>query len=205
MGAKGAVDAALESARGLAGELVPAAHPGHDIGREVGGLEGDVGGLIADLGVRAAHGAGQADGAAVVSNRQIVGGQFAFDVVDGLELLPRLGPSSAHGSLQGIEVEGVQWLAEFEHDVVRDVDGEGHRAHAAIAQSIHYPLGGGNTRIDPGDGAQGEQWTCLEVIGGAVRRCALVGRAGQCLWVLDGIVVIEAVGDRDLTGDAASA
>ena len=68
-----AVHAPLEAVRGLAVQLVPARHPPDGARIPVRGLEQDAGRLVAHLGVRAAHRAGQRLRAARVLDDQVVG------------------------------------------------------------------------------------------------------------------------------------
>ena len=126
------VDAALEAARGLAGQLVPAGRARDGDRLEVRGLDEHVAGRRTDLGLGAAHDAGDRDGAlaAVVGDEQVARVEGAVDVVEGRQ--PLAGARTAHDdrALEGGEVEGVQRLAEAEHHVVRDVDRQRDRAHA---------------------------------------------------------------------------
>ena len=75
-----------------------------------------------------AHDTGQPDRAAVVGDEQVLGRQGPPDVVEGLERLPAAGPAYDQRPGQLAEVERVQRLADLDHDVVGDVDGERDRA-----------------------------------------------------------------------------
>ena len=98
---------------------------------EDGGLDGDLGRGIGDFALRAAHDAGNTDGARRVRDDQRVWGQLAIDVVQRLE--PLSGVSQADDDRSVVNrgaVEGVRGLAQLEHDVVRGVDDVADRAHA---------------------------------------------------------------------------
>ena len=96
----------------------------------MGGLERDGGGLVVDLAREATHHPGQADGASVVGDDEVVGREGARHVVERLERLAGRRGTRSHGPAQLGEVEGVQRLAGLEHHVVGDVDCQRHRAHA---------------------------------------------------------------------------
>jgi hypothetical protein len=195
------IDAALEAARRLARQLVPAAHPRDDRRREVRGLEGDRGGAVVDLGLEAAHGAGQADRAAPVGDQQVVVGQRALDVVEGLKLLPRACAPHDDRALQLAEVERVQRLAGLEHHIVGDVDRERHGAHAAHRQPAAHPVRRRRRGVEADDRAQREQAAGVERLDGAlVRRARLGGREGV---ERRGVAQLHAVLVRELARDTA--
>ena len=85
----------------------------------------------ADLGGLPAHHPGEADRPGVVGDEQVVRVEGPVDVVEGAQ--PLAGPGPAHDDRAGqpVGVVGVQRLAELEHHVVGDVDGQRDRAHAA--------------------------------------------------------------------------
>ena len=89
----------------------------------------------------AAHDAGDADRSAVVGDQQIVGVEGADDVVEGGDLLAGLGAADDDVALKLGPVVGVVGLAELEHDVVADVDGERDRAHAGLLDAAGHPGG----------------------------------------------------------------
>ncbi len=80
--------------------------------------------MVGDLGVGAAHDAGQADRTAVVGDDEVLGVQLPLDAVEGDDLLALLRAAHADGALDLVAVVGVQRLAELHHHVVGDVDGE---------------------------------------------------------------------------------
>ncbi len=65
--------------------------------------------------------------------------QRPVDVVEGGQ--PLAGPRPAHDDPlpETPEVVGVQRLAEAEHDVVRDVDGQGDRPHPGLDEAAPHP------------------------------------------------------------------
>ena len=144
------VDAALEAARGLAGQLVPAGRAGDGDRLEVRGLDEHVAGRRTDLGLAAAHDAGDRDGAiaAVVGDEQVARVEGTLDVVEGRQ--PLAGARTAHDdrALEGGEVEGVQRLAEAEHHVVRDVDRQRDRAHPGLGEAHRHPARGRRRDVD---------------------------------------------------------
>ena len=113
---------------------------------EVGGLDHDAGRGVAQLGVLAAHDAGDADGATVVGDDQVGLVQRAHDVVERGDGLARLRLAHHDRALQGVGVVAVVGLAGLEHHVVGDVDAQRDRAHATRGQALLHParrLGGG--------------------------------------------------------------
>src|SRR5581483_870846 len=75
-----------------------------------------------------------------VADEQIVGSQLSFDAVEGGEFFDCAGaPHQDFFSGQTIEIEGVQRLAGFEHDVVGRIDDRVDRANAAGFQAVAQP------------------------------------------------------------------
>ncbi len=68
------------------------------------------------------------------------------------------GGGAAHHERPGDagRVEGVHGLAEFEHQIVGDVDGERDGPHAGESESPPHPVGAGRGRVDSGDEAGDE-------------------------------------------------
>lgn len=118
------VDATLEAPRGLARELVAARGARDRDLVEAGGLDEDVGGPRGDLGAGTAHHARQPDGARVVRDDEVLGVERPLDVVEGGQALAGRGATDRQPALHRREVVPVQRLAQFEHDVVRDVHGQ---------------------------------------------------------------------------------
>ena len=90
---------------------------------EIGGLKDHAGSVAYDLGILAAHNAGQANGAVLVGNDQHSGSQLPGYAVQGDQLLAccALPDHDLPGGDIAI-VERVHGLAVFQHDVVGDVD-----------------------------------------------------------------------------------
>ena len=121
-------------------------------------LEYEVGRVVIDLGVESAHGAGETDDARVIADHDIVGIERPGHVVQGLQGWCGFSrPSCAHGAAQLGAVEGMQRLAELEHDVVGDIDREGHRSHPGRDKTSLHPVRSGGCRIEADDAPQGEE------------------------------------------------
>ena len=204
------VDAALEALGRLGGQLVAARGAGDGHRVEVRGLDDDVGGArdhaglgvrdgVGDLGVGAAHHTGEADGAPAVGDDQVRGVQLALGAVEGGEQLALLGPADPDGSLDPGAVVGVQRLAELDHHVVGDVDGERDRTHAGLLQPALEPDRRAGLGVEAGHGARGEA-VAADRVGDLHRVAVGVGRGH----VEQGRVAQrQTVGDGGLAGDAA--
>ena len=153
------VNSAFEAAGGFAGQFVATCGASDRHLVEVGGFNDDRGGCFADLGVLPAHDAGQPDDAltivgfvevlfrvpgggsgVVVGDEQVFGVEFALNVVQSGELFP--GASATHRDF-GAElvcVIGVEWLAQFQHDVVGDVNDQGEWSHAGFQEAFLHPV-----------------------------------------------------------------
>ena len=119
---------------------------------EVRRLEEHVRGGGADLGVLAAHDAGDADDARAlavggVRDQKILGVQGALLGVQGHQRLPVAGPAHHDGGREVAQVVGVHRLAQVQHHVVRDVDRQGQRAHARRLEALDHPPRGRGRRI----------------------------------------------------------
>ena len=102
------------------------------------------GGGAGDFAVGAAHHAADADGAGRVGNQQVVGVQGALRSVQGGELFA--GGGAAHDDVpvgDGVQVEGVQGLVEFQHHIVGDIHHIVDGAQAGAGQAVLQPPGGG--------------------------------------------------------------
>ncbi len=129
------IDPLLPSGLALGTEVVARAAPDHRQQLEVRRLEHDRRGGLADLGVLAAHHAGDRDRTLGVGDHEVVGIELPARAVERDELLA--GPRPANhdaAALQRGVVEGVQRAAEREHHVVRDVDDVRDRAHAGAQE-----------------------------------------------------------------------
>ncbi len=173
--------------------------PGDVPGLEVRRLDQDRGGGETDLGVEAAHDTGDGLGTGLVGDDDVVGVEGASDVVEGLQLLPRLRGAHGDGPVETVAVPGVQRLAEFQHHVVGDVDGQRDRSHPALVQTTHHPQRGGRLGVETGGAAQHE--TVGEPGVGDLRGVA--GPGGLDDLDLGGVVEVDPVQGGDVTGHAA--
>ncbi len=139
---EGGIDLALESIGGVGfhGQGTGGFADGEGI--EAGGFEEDVGGGIGDFGVSAAHDAGEGDGASGVGDDEHAGAEEAFAAVDAGDFFGGAGFADddfVAGEL--VEVEGVEGLAEFEHDVVGDIDDIVDGAQTDGFEAFDHPVG----------------------------------------------------------------
>ncbi len=111
--------ALLEAEAGLGPEGVAEGRPADADRVEDGRLDDDVRRPVPDLGRRAAHDAGDADRTGRVGDEERLGVELAHDVVERLEALARRRPADDDPAVvdRG-RVEGVDRLAELDHDVV---------------------------------------------------------------------------------------
>ncbi len=150
------IDGALEAPRRLRGQLVPP-RGARDRDRVPGrGLQQDVGGVVADLGGRAAHDARERDDARVVGDHDVLGVQDALGVVEGAQRLARVRAPDHQATGDLGRVEGVQRLAQLQHHVVGDVDRRRDRPHARQQQPPLQPPRTDRRRIDAGHPPRGE-------------------------------------------------
>ena len=113
-------------------------------GREGGGFDEDGRGGVGDFCVEAAHDAGDGNGALGISDDAHAGVEFVITLVDGADFFA--GGSAADDDLLAIEfveIEGVEWLTAFEHNVVGDVDDVIHGIDADGGESVAEPCGAG--------------------------------------------------------------
>jgi hypothetical protein len=90
----------------------------------------------------------------------------ALDIVKRRELLAGSGAADDDLVAEQRRVVRVQRLAEFEHDVVRHVDGQADRAHARLLQATLHPERGLRLRVQPGDLKGGELVTAGHLVDG---------------------------------------
>ena len=138
------VQAALEAGAGFRAQAQVFRRPASSHRFEPGRLEQDVLGAQADLRRRPAQDAGQGHRALGVGDDEMMRLQGARDAVEGGDFLARLG-GPHHDALlgQGVEVEGVRGVAEFEQDVVGDVHDVVDGSNPAGFQALPQPLGRG--------------------------------------------------------------
>ena len=166
-------------------------------------FEQHIGGIGVDLGAsRAHHTAYRGDGD-IIDDEHIAGVERAFDAVEGHHLLPRVGETHRKLTVDPAAVMSVHGVAEFEHDVVGDVDrrrdGPDTREDETTTQPPRRHCG----PIDTGNRAQ-----CETAHAGSGldrhRQCVTLGRQYRHhVGVEGGVDKFEVVGTRDLAGDTA--
>ena len=115
--------ALLEAEAGVGPQRVTEGRPPDADRVEDGGLDDDLGRVVADLGAGTAHDAGDADRAARVGDEQRLGLQLANDVVEGLESLAGFRAADDDPAIADERgVVCVDRFAELDHDVVRGID-----------------------------------------------------------------------------------
>ena len=125
------------------------------------GLEKNVGRALPDLGVGTAHDTGDTDNARTFSlgrigDEQILRIQLSLLLVQGHEALARAGAAHDDGRRERSQVVGVHRLAEVEHDVVRDVDGQRQGTHAGGLEALNHPTRGRSGRVGAAHDARDE-------------------------------------------------
>ena len=136
------VHAALEAVAGFGAQAEVFGGAAGGDGLKPSRFEQDVAGGEADLGVGAAHDAGQRHGAAGVGDEQVVRLERALDAVERGELFARLGAADDDAAVaEQVEVEGVGGVAELEQDVVGDVHDVVDGGEAAGFQALAQPVG----------------------------------------------------------------
>ena len=130
-------------------------------------LERDIHRAVVDLGGESAHDPGEADDSRIVHDDEIVGTELADDVINGLQVGTLGRPTCSDPPRELVEVERMQWLAELEHDVVRDINGQRDRPHPAGHEATLHPMRRRSRRIEAGDRAHREQPAGAEVVAAA--------------------------------------
>ena len=133
----------FKAAGGLRAHTERGSRAAHARAVEVRALKDDHGRVAHDLGVGAAHDAGDRDGLLLVADAEHVRREPARSAVERLDGLALA--RGAHDDLfaaDAREVERVHGLTVLEHDVVCNVDDVVDRAHAAVAQALAHPRGG---------------------------------------------------------------
>ena len=190
---------ALEARGGLAAQPQPRRGAADARRVELRGLQQHARRALGDLAVKAAHHAGEGDRAAVVGDQQRVVAQLADLAVERPQPLALACEAHDDRALQAVGVEGVQRVAEFEHDVVRHVDDVVDRALAGGAQALLHPARRGPDAhaLDHGGDVAGTQIRVVDRDGGGLRD------VGIALGVLAVREAQRRARDRgDLAGDA---
>ena len=150
---------ALEARGGLAAQPQPRRGAADARRVELRGLQQHARRALVDLALEAAHHAGERDRAAVVGDQQRVVAQLAVLAVERGQALALAREAHDDRAAQAVGVEGVQRVAELEHDVVRDVDDVVDRALPRRLQPLLHPARRGPHRDaldDRGDVARAE-------------------------------------------------
>ena len=144
--AAGLVDLTLKANGGVGDQRQIAAGVRSATGVEAGTLDHHVDGVVLDLGIHAAHNAGQRHGALTVGDKAHTGVERALLAVERRELLILLGGANHHATAaiafgKGVQVKGVQRLTGEHHHIVGDVDDVVVRAHAQGVKALDHPVG----------------------------------------------------------------
>ena len=177
--AAGLVNLTLKANGGVGDQRKVAAGVRGAAGVEAGALDHHVDGVVLDLGIHAAHNAGQRHGALAVGDEAHAGVEHALLAVEGRELLILLGGANHHATVaialsKGVQVKGVQRLTGEHHHVIGDVDDVVVRAHAQGVEALDHPVGRGadlHVAHDAGDVA------VAQALVGNLDRKLVVGRA----------------------------
>ena len=115
-------------------------------GVEAGTLDHHIDGVVLDLGIHAAHNAGQRHGALAVGDEAHAGVEHALLAIERRKLLVLLGGANHHAAVavalgKGRQVKGMQRLTGEHHHVVGDVDDVVVRAHAQGVEALDHPVG----------------------------------------------------------------
>ena len=119
----GRVDRAFVAAAGLADQAQPADGARYRGGVPHRGFQQHVGGGVVDLGGSRAHHSTDGRDGDVVGDQHIARVEAPVHPVEGDDGLPRSGEPDREVAADLAAVVGVHGMAEFEHDVVGDVDG----------------------------------------------------------------------------------
>ena len=177
--AAGLVDLALKADGGVGDQRQVTAGVRGAAGVEAGALDHHVNGVVLDLGIHAAHNAGQRHGTLAVGDEAHAGVEHALLAVEGRELLVLLGSADHHAATalalgKGIQVKGVQRLTGEHHHVVGDVDDVVVRAHAQGIEALDHPVG---RRTDLDVAHDAGDVAVAQALVGDLDRKLVVGRA----------------------------
>ena len=146
------IGAALEPLCGLGVQLVTTGATRDRHGVKVRGFEQDVCRVLADLGVGTTHDTCNTDNARAlalrrVGDQQILRVEVTLFLIQGHQRFA--GASTAHDDRGSkvTQVVGVHRLAKVQHDVVRDVDSQGQRAHARSFKALDHPARRRSVRV----------------------------------------------------------
>ena len=110
---------------------------------ELGALKQQLGRGALDLAVQPAHDAGQRDRLGAVADDEVVGRQGELLLIERCDLLAVLGAADEDlAAIQRVHVKGMHRLADFQHDIVGNIDYIVDAAQAAQGQLTAHPARG---------------------------------------------------------------
>ncbi len=103
--------------------------------------------------VLTAHDTGNRQRPVMIGDDQRIRSQDHFLPIEQDEPLPFLGHPHPNAALDLREIECVQWLPEFQHDVIGDIHYRIDAANIGAAQTLHHPLRCRDGEVDAADDA----------------------------------------------------
>ena len=168
------VCSAREAVRGVGVHCEVARGAANRGGVEPSGLEQHVTRPARDLGLLAAHHAGQSHRTLPIGNHQVIRGELSVDAVEGAQALARLRPPYDDLRIsKQVEIESVRRVPHFEQHVVRQISDVVDAADAAQLDAVAHPLRG---RLDFHAERHPARVTRAQVRVGNLDRRALGGR-----------------------------
>ena len=153
-GLQGVIDATLEAAGRLGGNLVTTGGTGDRHLVEVRGFQQHVLGFGGHLAIQAAHHAGDAEntGGTIavrrIGDQQILGAQLMLLAVERDELLALVRATDHNRAFDLVQIVGVHRLAQIHHHIVRHVHGQRDGAHTATGQAAAHPVRGARRGVE---------------------------------------------------------
>ena len=153
-GLQGVIDATLEAAGRLGGNLVTTGGTGDRHLVEVRGFQQHVLGFGGHLAIQAAHHAGDAEntGGTIavrrIGDQQILGAQLMLLAVERDELLALVRTTDHDRAFDLVQIVGVHRLAQIHHHIVRRVHGQRDGAHTATGQAAAHPVRGARRGVE---------------------------------------------------------
>ena len=193
------IDALLPAIRSLGAQTETLRRAEDGVRLEVRGLQEDVGGRLRDLGLLAAHDSREGDRTLCVGDHQIGRIELAELAVERAQLLTLVRAANDDSFvLQRREIERMQWIAEREHCVVRDVDDVRDRPHPRVRETCPQP-GGRRSDLHVAEQAPDVARAPFEVLDAGVdafvagHAWIASGRSGECGAVQRGDLPRDAV------------
>ena len=121
----------------------------HPFGREIGALDENIARGFPHGGLAAAHDASQGQGATVIGNNQGIRLKGDLLIVQQAQFLALAAVPDANPALEPVGIKGMQWLTQFQQDVIRDIDNHIQRAHTGPTQAFLHPQRSGSVPVDP--------------------------------------------------------